>query len=84
MERSNVCGEYCAASGPEAVARLLKDTGQAMRDAFPHRSYEDLLDYLENIAIPLRSLAVRDLQILVPHLLLIAAFFAGIRFLPTW
>jgi hypothetical protein len=84
MQRSNVRGECCAVAGRGAVARQRRGPGQIPRDAFAHRSYEDLLDYVENIAVPLRNLAVRDLQILVPHLLLIAAFFAGIRFVSPW
>jgi hypothetical protein len=46
------------------------------------RAEEDRLDHLENLAMPLDELLMRDIQILLPHAVLIATFFVAIYLLP--
>ena len=47
-----------------------------------YRAEEDRLDYLENMAIPLDELLMRNIHILLPHALLIATFFVAVYLLP--
>ena len=47
-------------------------------DAMFTRTEEDRLDYLENLAIPLQVLARRDLQMIVPCLLVMGSMALGV------